>query len=81
MSDSINITIYPAETKVQALEKFGAIAIAMSVAHATMLREALYAKTEEDRLLHLKDARQNLEAQMSLAQIEMFIHNIPEATP
>jgi len=73
-----DVTVYPAKNKIEALDLFGTVALAMGVAHAEMLKLALYAKDEEARQRHLGDAGRNLEAQMKLAQIEMFIHNLPD---
>jgi len=76
--EKIVFTVFPAESKIQALEKFGHICTAMSVAHATMLSNALWEKDGEKKLQWLLDAKNNLKAQMELAQIEMFIHNLPD---
>lgn len=81
MPEQINFTIYPAASKIEALSKFGNIAVAMSIAHATHLRDALYEKDSTKKAQALIDARKNLEAQMELAQIELFIHNMPEGSP
>jgi len=77
MTEEVKFTVYPAHSKVAALEMFGSIAMAMSAAHAEMLKRALQSKGE-DVARALADARANLEAQMKLAQIELYIHNLPE---
>lgn len=72
----MEITVKPAENVVQCLEKFGAISRAMSIGHAQALSRALGAYDNTGQSQALADAREILEAQMQLAQIELFLHNI-----
>lgn len=74
----IEFTVTPAKNRVEALEKFGAISQAMSIGHALALSRALNQTWDPgQREAALADARKILEAQMQLAQIELFIHNLP----
>lgn len=74
----IEFTVAPAKTRVEALQKFGAISQAMSIGHALALDRALGSWEKDKQGAALADARKILEAQMQLAQIELFIHNLPE---
>lgn len=73
----IEFTVTPAKTRVEALEKFGAISTAMAIGHALALSRALGNWEKAQQEAALADARKILEAQMQLAQIELFIHNLP----
>lgn len=78
MDTKITITVYAATSKNEALSRFAPIVEAMGVAHAEHLR-IMISESDQERAKHYRAlARKNLEAQMCLGQIELFIHNLPD---
>jgi len=75
--DQFGFVIHAIQSKAEALGRIAEVATAISAVHGAALLAAVNASDQAERDRRLSDAVSILQSQMALAQIELWILNLP----